>query len=130
MKCARLIRREVAHGAEGPPAWRIAWYEPRRGVDIYSPAPLHWVLRLARELRHRVCGALAAPKIEVAEMLEIRRSFEERQRLADEYSRGYLAGWRECFQACLAAVEELAPADDDWVVGDLLADSAAGKQEN
>ena len=130
MRIARFIRREVAHGTKGPRTWRIAWYEPRRGVDVYSPAPLHRVLRFVRELCHRLRAALAAPKTEVAEMLEMQRTLEERQHLADEFSRGYLAGWRECFQACLAAVDELSPSDDEWALGELLADSVAAKQQN
>ena len=130
MRTLRFVRKEVAHGARGPLGWRIAWYEPKHHVDVYSPVPLHWILRLARELFHRVWAAIAVPQLEIAETIEMQRTLQERQRLADEYSRGYLAGWRECFEACLAAVDELSPLEDVWGLGDLLADSAATKQEN
>ena len=36
----------------------------------------------------------------------MQRAHRERERLAEEYARGYRAGWRECFQTCLSAVEE------------------------
>ena len=36
-----------------------------------------------------------------------------RRTLADEYARGYLCGWRECFASCLEAVEEEIQAADD-----------------
>ncbi|MFZ0635894.1 MAG: hypothetical protein WA755_04560 [Candidatus Acidiferrales bacterium] len=31
--------------------------------------------------------------------------FRERQRLAEEYATGYLAGWQECIDACVQALE-------------------------
>jgi hypothetical protein len=121
MNPVRCLQKSVVQGGRIPWGWRRAWQEPKRRAAVYSPAGLHWIFRLARELVHRVCGAIAAPSIEVAEAFEIERTHRERQRLAEEYSRGYLAGWRGCFDACMAAVEdELANASDVWEMGELL----------
>jgi hypothetical protein len=100
------VRRDAGHGAVIPRGWRMAWYEPRRRVGVYLPAPLHLVFRVLRELAYRWRTAMAAPTIEHAEVFEMQRAHRERERLADEYARGYLNGWRECFRACLDVVEE------------------------
>ncbi|HXX43259.1 MAG TPA: hypothetical protein VEJ38_00925 [Candidatus Acidoferrales bacterium] len=107
------IRREVTHGGVIPRGWRFAWYEPRRRVAVYLPPPLHWLLRAVREFSHRVCLAWDAPPIERSQVFEMQRIHRERQRLADEYSRGYLVGWHECFRACIEVVEDklTRPAD-------------------
>jgi len=53
------------------------------------------------------------------------------QRLADEYARGYLAGWRECYRACLDVMEEeIARTDDVWEIGALLTGTPKVSQEN
>ena len=117
------LRREAGHGGVVPRGWRMAWYEPRRRVGVYYPAPLHWLMRAGREIVYRVGVALRAPAIERAQVFEMQRAHRDRERLTDEYSRGYLAGWRECFHECLKAVEEeLTRNDDVWEIGDLLAD--------
>jgi hypothetical protein len=117
------LRREVGHGGIVPHGWQMAWYEPRRRVGVYYPAPLHWMLRAAREIVYRVRLALHAPGIECAQVFEMQRMHRERQRLADEYARGYLIGWRECFRDCLAAVEEeLTRPDEVWEISSLLVD--------
>ena len=110
----------------------MAWYEPRRRVSVYYPPPLHWLLRGARELFHRVRMAVRSPAVECLQIFEMQRTHRERQRLADEYARGYMVGrWRECFQTCLAAVEEeLGRSDQVWEIGALLADSANPGKEN
>jgi hypothetical protein len=125
------LRREVGHGGRIPPGWRMAWYEPRRRVGVYYPPPLHWLLRGARELFHRVRMAVRSPAVECLQIFEMQRTHRDRERLADEYARGYLVGWRECFQTCLAAVEEeLGRSDQVWEIGALLADSANPGKEN
>jgi hypothetical protein len=99
----------------------MAWYEPRRRVGVYYPAPLNWIARLLRELRYRLRMALRAPGIEAAQFFAMQRSNQHRQRLADEYARGYLAGWRECFQACVEAIEdEMSHGEEAWEIGALL----------
>jgi hypothetical protein len=99
----------------------MAWYEPNRRIGVYYPPPLHWMLRILRELVYRVRIAVRAPSIERSELVAIQRGDCERQRFADEYASGYLAGWRECFQTCLEAVqEEVGRADEVWSLGDLL----------
>jgi hypothetical protein len=121
MRIRMKLRREVGHGGAVPRRWRMAWYEPRRRVGVYYPAPLHWLARTTREFGHRMRLALRAPRIERAEIFEMQRAYRERQLLADEYARGYLAGWRECFRECLKAVEEeITHTDDVWEIGALL----------
>jgi len=96
-----------------PRGWRFAWYEPRRRVAVYFPAPLHWLMRALRECLHRARLAWHAPPIERSQAFEMQRSHRERERLAEEYSRGYLVGWHECFRTCLDIVEDelTRPAD-------------------
>jgi hypothetical protein len=90
-------------------------------VGVYDPTPLHWLLRGVREAVHRVRAAVRAPGIERAEVFQMQRAHREREFLAEEYARGYMAGWRECFQTCLTAVEEeIARVDDAWEVGSFL----------
>jgi hypothetical protein len=125
------LRREAGHGTTLPRGWQMAWYEPQRRVGIYYPAPLHWILRTLREIRYRVRAALQAPRLEHADVIAMQRTRRERQRLADEYARGYLAGWRECFQTCLEAVEgEIARSDKIWDVGDLLSGAPKPTRDN
>jgi hypothetical protein len=127
MKKPMRIRREAGHGGMISPGWRMSWYEPRRRVGVYFPAPLHWVFRAGRELVYRWRMATAAPPIEQAEVFEMHREHRERERLADEYARGYLNGRRECFRACLDVVEdELDRGQDTWTVAAMLVDKDTG----
>lgn len=118
MKTLMNLRKEVSHGGVIPRGWRIAWYEPRRRIGVYFPAPVHWLARVLRELRHRVRVALRAPGVELAEVFQMQRAHREREHMAEEYARGYMVGWRECFQTCLSAVEEeIARVDEPWDAG-------------
>lgn len=132
MKILTKIRREVGRGGKIPRGWQMAWYEPRRRVGVYYPAPLNWLLRVMREIKYRMRITLRAPLIECAQVFEMQRKHRERERLADEYARGYMAGWRECFQTCLEAVEqEMACVEEVWDIGSLLAESPKNpRQEN
>jgi hypothetical protein len=117
------LRREVSHGGRIPRGWQLAWYEPRRRVGVYFPVPLHWLFRAVREFAYRLQVAMRAPGFECEQVFELQRSHRERQHLADEFARGYMEGWHECFQACLTAVEEeISRSDDVWELGALLAD--------
>lgn len=121
MNVFRSMRREIGHGGIVPPGWELAWYEPAHRLGVYYPAPLHWVLRILREIRYRVQIAMDAPGIERAQVFQMQRTHRERMRLAEEYSHGYMQGWRECFQACLEVVEgEIAGAHDEIEVGEWL----------
>jgi hypothetical protein len=125
------MRREAGHGGVIPRGWRMAWYEPRRRVGVYFPAPAHLICRACRELAHRWRAAMAAPTIERAEVFAMQREHRERERYADEYARGYLNGWRECFRACLDVVEEeFDRGQDTWAAGALLTDSGDAPREN
>jgi hypothetical protein len=131
MKTRFQLRREVSHGGVVPDGWRMAWYEPPRRVGVYYPAPLHWVLRGLRELSYRLRVALGAPPIERAQAFEMNRAHRDRQRLADEYARGYMAGWSECYDACLDAVEdEITRANEVWEIGDVLASAPKPQRKN
>jgi hypothetical protein len=124
-------RREVAHGGAIPRGWQMAWYEPRRRVGVYFPVPLHWLFRAMREFAYRVQIAMRAPGLEGAQVFELQRANRQRQILADEFARGYLAGWHECFEACLTAVEEeISRSDDVWELGALLADAPDEGRKN
>ena len=125
------FRREAGHGGVVARGWRMAWYEPQRRVGVYFPAPLHRVLRLAREIVYRVRVAMRAPSLEIAQVFEMQRTYRERQHLADEYARGYLVGWRECLDTCLEAVDaEIGGAGDVWEVGGLLAEALNPPHKN
>ena len=131
MKMKAKFCREVGHGGIVPPGFQMAWYEPRRRVGVYFPAPLHWVIRVVRELRFRLRVALRAPSIERAEVFEMQRTHRERHRLAEEYAQGYITGWRECFDVCLESVEEeISRVDSIWDAGALLLDSPADTSKN
>jgi hypothetical protein len=106
-----LVGREITWGARIPRGWSMAWYEPRRRVAVYFPAPLHWMARLARELGWRLQVAWNALPQERHESCEMQRVFCERQRIAEEYARGYLDGWEECFDAWTRAMN---CDPDDW----------------
>jgi hypothetical protein len=121
MKLFTGLRREVGHGGNVPAGYQLAWYEPRRRIGVYFPVPLNWALRVLRELGHRLQLALRAPRIERAEVFEMQRAHRERERLAAEYARGYINGWRECFHVCLDAVEEeIERVDEAWDVGSMF----------
>lgn len=127
----RRLRKEIGHGGTVPRGWRLAWYEPRRRVGIYFPTPLHCIARLLFEFSYRLKLALRAPRLERAELIAMRRTYNNQQRMAEEYSRGYMAGWRECYQACIDAIErEMDRADEIWGVGDLLTDETVTRPQN
>jgi len=131
MKTLITLRREAGHDGIIPRGWQMAWYEPYRRVGVYYPSPLHWILRAVREFAYRLRIALCAPRIERAQVFEMQRTHRSRQRLADEYGRGYLAGWRECYRVCLDVMEEeIARTDDVWEIGALLADTPKASREN
>lgn len=125
------LRREVGHGGTIPRGWQMAWYEPRRRVGVYYPPPLHWALRALRELAYRLRIALRAPRMEGAQIFELQRAHRDRQRLAEEYARGYMAGWSECYDVCLDAVEgEISRTGDIWDIGALLLDASDDGPKN
>jgi hypothetical protein len=106
MNLLKEWRREVGHGGVAPQGWRMAWYEPERRLGVYYPTPLHWLFRGLREFGYRLQIVLRAPRLERAQVHQMQRIQRERERLAEEYSKGYIAGGHECFQACLEAVED------------------------
>lgn len=127
----RKLRREISRGGTVPRGWKLAWYDPRRRVGIHYPTPLHWIARLLSEGIYRLKLAMKAPRIECAEFMAMQRSYNDRQRLADEYSRGYMAGWRECYQACIDAIEtEMDRAEEVWDVGSLLTNRTKVRPQN
>ena len=109
----------------------MAWFDQGRGVEVHYPVPLHYFLRALREISYRVRVALRAPRIEIAQILQADRSHVERQRFADEYARGYLAGWHECFDTCMQAVEEeVSNAGELWNIGDMVVKGSEPSREN
>lgn len=107
------VRQELGHGAAPRRGWRMAWYEPNRRVGVFFPAPLHVLLRAARELKWRVEVARRAPTRERQDVFDAQRRHREEQRLAAEFARGYLRGWQECVDAWEEAVKAL-PEEEGW----------------
>ncbi len=90
-----------------------------------------WCGRLALELTHRFRLALFAPTLRRSLSIERERAQAERERMAEEYARGYLDGWHECYAACLEAVEESASERRDiWAAGELLAGFGESQKTN
>ena len=84
-----------------------------------------WIRGLLRELSYRLLLPFHAPSLDRAQQLESERIHVHRQCLAEEYSKGYLAGWHECYDACMRAVEdEVSKNDELWETGELLSGSA------
>lgn len=76
---------------------------------------------LLEEIAYRWRLVISAPTRKRALEIEREVAFAQEHRLAEEYSRGYLEGWHDCYAACLDAVEEEASRRDDvWAVGELL----------
>lgn len=94
-----ILRHELGHGARPRRGWKLAWYEPRRRVGIFLPAPLHRMARALRELKWRIGVAWKAPTRERQDVFDLQRDHREQQKLATEYARGYLQGWQECLEA-------------------------------
>ena len=90
-----------------------------------------WFERFAAEIAHRCRLALFAPTIQRSLAIERQRAQAEREKMAEEYARGYLDGWHECYSACLEAVEEsVAEQRDVWAAGELLAGLGAFPRTN
>ena len=87
--------------------------------------------RALREFAYRLRVALHAPRIERAQAVEMNRIHRDRLRLADEYARGYMCGWRECYDACLDAVEdEISRTSEVWDIGELLVETPKPRRKN
>ena len=114
MKRRLFIGREVTWGGRIPRGWRLAWYEPRRRVAVYFPSPLHLAARALRDVSWRLQSAWNAMPQERHEANETQRAFRERQLLAEEFARGYLEGWQECFDAWTAAMKGESEERSGW----------------
>lgn len=129
MRLTALFLKAVTPSGRVPVGWRLAWHEPKQQTSVYGLVPLHWALRWGRELGYRLRTFIRAPRIEQVQRQEMQERNEERQRLADEYSRGYLAGWHACFEACLTTVEEeFDNREETWEVGELLVGCLPGRE--
>lgn len=125
------LRREIGHGGKVPCGWGMAWYEPRRRVGIYYPAPLHWILRTVRGCVYRIRIALDAPGKEGSQFFELQRAQHNRRELSEEYANGYMAGWQECYDVCVEAMqEELGKPGSIWDIGALLIEAPRDGKEN
>ncbi len=92
---------------------------------------VNWASSAAREIAYRLRLAISAPDRDRAAELERRRAYAEQQRLAAEYSEGYLAGWHDCYAACVSAVEEeVLRKTETWWVDEMVAGSAGPSKTN
>lgn len=125
------LRREISNGGTPPRGWRMAWYEPQRRVAVCYPAPAHVLVRLGREMCHRIRLAYQARSVDDSAASALANLNRERLQLAEEYAKGYMAGWNECFQACTEAVrEEFARSEQSWRAGGLFANDSTGTRRN
>lgn len=81
-------------------------YRPARGVAAWLQMWRGWVVRGWREIAWRADVALRAPSLARQQAANEERAYLEEKRLSEEYARGYLCGWQECFEACVEAIEE------------------------
>ena len=105
-KPSRSKQRQETDGCWTTPekrqAFRRCWNAFKKFLHTLSPL----VSRKASDRLHRA---------------ELREAHVEHQRLAEEFSEGYLSGWRECYAACLDAVEtEMRTGEGLWAAGELL----------
>lgn len=102
-----------------------------RAEERIHTSPQNWVIRRFLDFRYRIGLAISAPNAEEATEIERERGYSEQHQLAEQYSEGYLAGWRECYAACLTAVEdEVSKSGDIWRAGSLLASSDESLKAN
>lgn len=86
--------------------WWIGW---RKGARRMAPAggtSFGWLIRGWREVAWRVGLALRAPTLERQQAAEVQRILLEQRRLSEEHARGYLRGWKECFDVCMEAIDD------------------------
>ena len=62
------------------------------------PAAVAWIARGQREEARLRRAKQQATNDE--------RAYLEQKRLSEEYARGYLCGWQECFHTCVEAIED------------------------
>jgi hypothetical protein len=123
---ARSVERDL-----GTMNWRRIRKSAVRTPGGRFAGPLRRLTDFLAECRYRVRVALTVPPLASARSQQSKRTEENRVRLAHEYSEGYIAGWRECFDACLQAVEdEFASRDDAWQLGASLIGSGESRQDN
>lgn len=91
-------------------------------IPQLSLTEAHWIKRCVDEVGYRLHLVFFAPTLKRSAEITRRREHREKCRIAEEYSKGYLAGWHECYGACLEAVEqELSKEAEVWEVGELFA---------
>ena len=107
---------------------RSAGCETNPSVSLTT---LQRIVRVFRDWTSRLRGAFTTRPPRKPKSQETKLSHLDRERLAHEYSQGYMAGWRECFETCLRAVEdEIATAEDVWHMGAVLTGSRNIQRDN
>jgi len=110
----RLVKEAVGVHGTGMPGREVCTSKP-------SSTPRSLIGRLTREVTYRWRLLWEAPSAARAYEMNSKTKYAERQRLVEEYARGYLEGWHECYAACLDAVEEsVSQKSEIWAAGDLL----------
>ncbi len=96
---------------------KTGWQRGERARRLMAGcgAVVEWLDRARREVAWRIGLAVHAPSVEWQRAAEARRIYLEQRRLSEEYARGYLCAWRECFDACMEAIEdEIVAFEASW----------------
>lgn len=81
---------------------------PQAGISLLLRASFAKFWRcLSQEARRIICGTGSYGHPSYADTLEdLNLSYRyKRQKLAEEFARGYLCGWKECFELCKTMME-------------------------
>lgn len=88
------------------PKWRDPWLAWVRRAASAVRATIESICRGWRELTRRADLALNAPSLEHQQIADADFARLVRNRPTEEYARGYLCGWQECFEMCMQAIED------------------------
>ena len=95
--------------------------ENGKQLNASSPERRNWVVRLTAAVANILQLSSCMRPAKSMARTDQPREFAERERFADEYARGYLAGWHECYAACLEEVERSVSKDGDvWIAAQVL----------
>ncbi len=107
------------------PKWRDPWRAWARRAASAVRATIELICRGWRELTRRADLALNAPSLEYQQIADADFAHLVPKRLTEEYARGYLCGWQECFETCMQAIEDEIGALEEGL-WEVLAEASQG----